>query len=102
MAGVEALLRWDHPIYGPIAPPITIALAEDMNLIDRLGKFILLEACKQRAAWSAAVPRDLVMAVNITPRQLRNANFAKMVLDTLHSQGRLSVGKASFCQSLAL
>ena len=86
VVGVEALLRWDHPIYGPIAPPITVALAEDMNLIDRLGKFILLEACKQRAAWSAAVPHDLVMAVNITPRQLRNANFAKMVLDTLYGQ----------------
>ncbi|WP_374282060.1 EAL domain-containing protein [Desulfovibrio sp.] len=87
VAGVEALLRWDHPIYGAIAPPITVALAEDMNLIDSLGKFILQEACKQRAAWSAAVPKDLVMAVNITPRQLRNANFAKMVLDTLHGQG---------------
>ena len=87
VVGVEALLRWDHPIYGAIAPPITIALAEDMNLIDRLGKFILLEACKQRATWSAAVPRELVIAVNITPRQLRNANFAKMVLDTLHGQG---------------
>ena len=87
VVGIEALLRWDHPIYGAIAPPITVALAEDMNLIDRLGQFILLEACKQRAAWSAAVPRDLVMAVNITPRQLRNANFAKMVLDTLHGQG---------------
>ena len=87
VVGIEALLRWDHPIYGSIAPPITIALAEDMNLIDRLGKFILLEACKQRAAWSAAVPQELVMAVNITPRQLRNDNFAKMVLDTLHGQG---------------
>ncbi|WP_374287999.1 EAL domain-containing protein [Desulfovibrio desulfuricans] len=87
VVGVEALLRWDHPVYGPIAPPITIALAEDMNRIDRLGQFILSEACKQRAAWSAAVPSDLVIAVNITPRQLRNAGFAKMVLDTLHSQG---------------
>lgn len=86
VVGVEALLRWDHPVYGAIAPPITVALAEDMNLIDRLGKFILLEACKQRAAWSAAVPHDLVIAVNITPRQLRNANFAKMVLDTLYGQ----------------
>ena len=86
VVGIEALLRWDHPIYGPIAPPITIALAEDMNLIDRLGGFILLEACKQRAAWSAAVPHELVIAVNITPRQLRNANFAQMVLDTLYGQ----------------
>jgi len=87
VAGVEALLRWDHPIYGPVAPPIIVALAEDMNLIDRLGQFILTEACKQRAAWSAAVPPDLVIAVNITPRQLRNANFAQMVLGTLHAQG---------------
>lgn len=84
VAGVEALLRWDHPIYGPVAPPIIVALAEDTNLIDRLGKFVLLEACKQRAAWHPAVPHDLVIAVNITPSQLRNANFAQMVLGTLH------------------
>lgn len=89
VAGVEALLRWDHPVYGPVAPPIIIALAEDMNLIDRLGQFILQEACKQRVAWSAAVPHDLIIAVNITPRQLRNANFAQMVLGTLHDQGLL-------------
>ena len=87
VTGIEALLRWDHPTYGPVAPPIIIALAEDMNLIDRLGQFILTEACKQRSAWSAAVPHDLVIAVNITPRQLRNTNFAQMVLGTLHDQG---------------
>lgn len=87
VAGVEALLRWNHPIYGPVAPPIIVALAEDTNLIDRLGKFILLEACKQRAAWHPTVPHDLVIAVNITPSQLRNANFAQMVLGTLHGLG---------------
>lgn len=87
VAGIEALLRWNHPVYGHVAPPITIALAEDMNLIDRLGQFILSEACKQRAAWSAAVPRDLVMSVNITPRQLLNPKFVQMVLKTLRDQG---------------
>lgn len=87
VSGIEALLRWDHPTYGPVAPPIIIALAEDMNLIDRLGQFILTEACKQRAMWNEVLPQDMVMAVNITPRQLRNNDFAQMVLGTLHDQG---------------
>lgn len=87
VAGVEALLRWDHPVYGPVAPPIAVALAEDMNMADQLGQFVLLAACRHRAAWKERVPQSLVMAVNITPAQLRNPNFAKMVLRILHDYG---------------
>lgn len=59
VAGVEALLRWNHPIYGPVAPPIIVALAEDTNLIDRLGKFVLLEACNSARHGSPRFPMTL-------------------------------------------
>lgn len=85
--GVEALLRWNHPHYGPVAPPIAIALAEDTGLIDRLGLFILLEACEQRAAWKGLVAPDLSISVNVSPKQLQNPEFGKNVLAILRTTG---------------
>ncbi|BEV73408.1 EAL domain-containing protein [Paludibacterium sp. THUN1379] len=81
--GVEALLRWAHPVYGRIPPPLVIALAEDIGCLDELGMFVLSSACQQRAAWSGLVPAQLKMSVNISPRQLINREFATQVLQTL-------------------
>jgi len=77
---VEALLRWNHPIYGSIAPPIAIALAEDTARINQLGLFILTEACEQRAAWKDSVPANLTMSVNVSPKQLQDPEFADKVM----------------------
>lgn len=81
--GVEALLRWNHEIYGPIPPSVTVALAEDMHLADQLGEHVLRLACRQRAAWASAVPGDLIVSVNVSPLQLQDAHFDRRVLRVL-------------------
>lgn len=85
--GVEALLRWQHPEFGAIAPPLTVALAEDMGWHRRLGRYVLRQALRQRAAWCGRVPDHLVLAVNITPRQLRDPAFADDVRTLLDGTG---------------
>lgn len=81
--GVEALLRWDHEIYGLIPPSVTVALAEDMRIVDRLGEYVLRLACRQRSAWAASVPGDLIVSVNVSPLQLQDADFDRKVLGIL-------------------
>jgi lactose/cellobiose-specific phosphotransferase system IIC component len=85
--GVEALLRWRHPVYGLISPPITVALAEDLGIIDRLGKFVLTQACIQRAAWKGIVDEFFCMSVNVAPMQLTNPVFTKSVTNALEENG---------------
>lgn len=85
--GVEALLRWDHEVYGLIPPSVAVALAEDMQIIDRLGEYVLRLACRQRAAWGKSVPDDLIVSVNISPRQLQDADFDRKVLRILAETG---------------
>lgn len=81
--GVEALLRWRHPAYGLIPPPITVALAEDTDCIEELGLFVLSEACAQRAAWKGLVPADLIISVNVAPLQMQDPLFTRKVLHIL-------------------
>lgn len=85
--GVEALLRWRHPHCGPIAPPVTVTLAEDIGCVDRLGLRILRLACRQRAAWRGKVPADFVMSVNVSPGQLADPGFDRKVLEVLAETG---------------
>ncbi|WP_240905672.1 EAL domain-containing protein [Thiorhodococcus mannitoliphagus] len=85
--GVEALLRWNHPVYGRVPPPVTVAIAEDMGMIDRLGAFVLAAACTQRAAWCGQVPDTLILSVNVSPRELLSPVFARTVIAVLEQSG---------------
>ena len=85
VAGVEALLRWRHPIYGEISPLVTVALAEEAGLIDKLGHFVMAEACEQRAAWSRFVAPELRLSVNVSPKQFCNPRFGEDVLATIRN-----------------
>jgi len=67
--GVEALIRWEHPVRGVVQPDDFIPLLEDTGLIVEVGKWVLEEACKQGAAWRAA-GYPIGMAVNVSGRQL--------------------------------
>lgn len=81
--GVEALLRWNHPVYGLVAPPLTVAIAEDMGWVDALGLWVLSSACAQRTRWQQQVPADLMMSVNVSPQQLLDPLFDEKVLAIL-------------------
>jgi diguanylate cyclase (GGDEF)-like protein len=69
IAGMEALLRWEHPDLGTVAPMQFIPVAEDTGLIVPIGKWVLKTACLQSAAWQKEGLPPLSVAVNMTARQ---------------------------------
>jgi diguanylate cyclase (GGDEF)-like protein/PAS domain S-box-containing protein len=86
--GAEALVRWNHPVRGIIAPGEFITLAEETGLILPLGAWVLDTACKQIAAWAAHRQMShIVVAVNISARQFHQADFVEQVLSTLERTG---------------
>ena len=74
VACVEALVRWPHPVRGLVPPDNFIALAEDRGLILPLGEFVLRQACRDGKRWPG-----VRVAVNVSPIQFRQADFAAMV-----------------------
>ncbi len=82
--GAEALLRWNHPQRGLLAPAAFIGLAEETGLIVPLGLQVLEAACGQIAAWAKKpATAQLTLAVNVSARQFRQADFVEQVLEAL-------------------
>ena len=82
--GAEALLRWNHPRRGILAPAAFIAMAEETGLIVPLGVQVLQAACTQIAAWAGhPATSELTVAVNVSARQFRQADFVEQVLAAL-------------------
>src|SRR4051794_13319817 len=79
----EALLRWNHPERGLIAPMNFIPLAEETGLIIQLGEFVLRSACTDAATW----PDDVDVAVNLSPVQFKNPNLIASVTEALVASG---------------
>lgn len=86
VVGAEALVRWQHPRLGLVAPDWFIQLAEQTGAIHRLGHWVLRAACRQLRQWRAAGNLGWSFAVNVSPLQLRCADFAQWVLDCLAQQ----------------
>ena len=78
----EALVRWNHPERGRIAPGSFIPLAEETGLIVPLGEWVL-RACAEAAGWPGAI----VVAVNLSPVQFKNPNLPAMVMSALQTSG---------------
>jgi len=88
MFGVEALVRWQHPARGMVAPGSFIGLAEVSGLIEPLGQWILRTACRQIAEWGCRPETAaLRVAVNISARQLHHPDFVQQVLAVLAEAG---------------
>lgn len=88
VAGVEALIRWQHPTRGMISPGVFIPIAEQTDDIVHLGDKILQRACEQLVAWHNDLERNTwTIAVNVSVRQLRANDFAEKVLITLAETG---------------
>ncbi len=86
MAGIEALVRWQHPERGLIPPGEFISVCEETGLISVLGDRVLQEACEKTVAWrNQGIP--LFVSVNISPRQFEDGDFPVKVLDTLVTVG---------------
>ena len=85
--GVEALLRWQHPQHGLLAPGVFISAAEESGAIVGIGRWVLREACREAAAWSDLCGKRPVVAVNVSARQLREDVFVAHVSEALAASG---------------
>ncbi|WP_352709947.1 EAL domain-containing protein [Mesorhizobium sp. M0586] len=83
IVGAEALMRWNSPTRGLVAPDDFIAAAEDSGLIVPLGEWALKQACSVAAGW----PPGMRIAVNVSAVQIRSADFARSVISALAVSG---------------
>jgi diguanylate cyclase (GGDEF)-like protein/PAS domain S-box-containing protein len=87
ITGAEALIRWTHPIRGPVSPAQFIPVAEECGLILPIGNWVLREACKQARAWLEAGLPLATMAVNISAMEFRDANFLEGIFTICKDTG---------------
>ena len=87
IVGMEALIRWQHPELGVVAPNRFIALAEETGLIQPIGAWVMRTACLQLLAWRRAGREHLRIAVNISARQVAEQDFVQSVAQLLEEIG---------------
>jgi predicted signal transduction protein with EAL and GGDEF domain len=83
VSGFEALIRWHHPERGLVAPSEFISLAEETGLIVAIGEWVIRAACMEAAPW----PRNIRVAVNLSPVQFRSRNLVPTVIGALAASG---------------
>ena len=83
ITGFEALLRWNHPTRGRVAPNEFIPLAEETGLICTIGEWVIRQACAEARKW----PSGLRVAVNVSPVQFRNKTLVPAVVSALAASG---------------
>ncbi len=84
MVGVEALVRWQHPTKGLLGATEIISIAEDNGLIVDIGEWVLRAVCDQTRQWNEAGLPFLRVAVNVSPRQMRDHRFVDAVQRAMH------------------
>lgn len=87
LSGMEALLRWRHPLLGTVPPLRFIPVAEETGLIVPIGEWVLREACRQAVVWRAQGYGSLRMAVNVSVLQFERDGFVQMVAEVLEDTG---------------
>lgn len=88
MTGVEALVRWRHPVRGLVPPSDFIPLAEETGLILQLGNWVLEAACKQLAEWATRPElADLTVAVNVSVQQFHQPEFVDHIQEVIRVTG---------------
>ena len=105
MAGVEALVRWQHPVRGLLLPTEFISIAEETGLIVPIGQWVLEQACRQAVAWRAEFPdhASLIVSVNLSLRQFQQPKLVGQVRRALRESGLPPVGlKLELTESVAM
>ncbi len=85
--GFEALVRWQHPVQGVVAPAHFISIAEETGLIIPLGEWVLAEACKQIVQWNKKTLEPSFISVNLSAKQLSQVDLVKQVKTVLQETG---------------
>ncbi len=89
IVGFEALVRWQHPTRGLLAPDAFIPFAEEVGLIGVVDRFVLAQACAQARLWQddGLASTDLLISVNLSARELVDATIGKTVAASIHESG---------------
>ncbi|MFP3976898.1 putative bifunctional diguanylate cyclase/phosphodiesterase [Marinobacter sp. KMM 10035] len=87
ITSVEALIRWQHPRRGLLAPGEFIPLAEESGRITDIGHWVVMAACRQLAAWKDTRFEHLRVAVNLSGRELDNEHLVDHIRDALNAEG---------------
>jgi len=86
ITGCEALVRWRHPERGMVSPAEFIPIAEDTGLINEIGEWVLMTACRDAATW----PDDIRLAVNVSPAQFKSGTLAIKIVAALAASNLLA------------
>lgn len=84
---LEALVRWEHPVRGMMAPGAFLSVAAESGLIVDVGEHVLRESCRQAAAWTSAVGHPVMVSVNVAERQLIDTGLLELVQRVLAETG---------------
>jgi diguanylate cyclase (GGDEF)-like protein/PAS domain S-box-containing protein len=84
---VEALLRWNSSLLGPVSPDRFIPVAEDSGMIIALGTWVLDQACRQMGLWKSSVLDDVTISINVSAWQLADPDFVALVSQALIRNG---------------
>jgi diguanylate cyclase (GGDEF)-like protein len=86
LVGIEALVRWQHPERGLVAPGEFIEIAEENGAILPIGRWVLGEACREAASWSS-IDRSVFLCVNVSAREIQQPGFVTAVREALSAAG---------------
>ncbi|MEW6314390.1 MAG: EAL domain-containing protein [Pseudomonadota bacterium] len=87
LLGMEALIRWQHPVLGLVPPGKFIPVAEESGLIVPIGEWVLSEACRQNRAWQEAGLPEFAVAVNLSALQFHQKNLPEKIILALEESG---------------
>lgn len=87
ITGAEALIRWNHPLRGELAPGMFVSIAEDSGLIRQIGRWVLREACEQARAWLDEGLPPISIAVNVSAVELSDETYVQRLFATLSETG---------------
>jgi lactose/cellobiose-specific phosphotransferase system IIC component len=87
VVGVEALLRWRHPLHGPIPTAAIINIAEECDMIHQIGHWVVNQACADLAQWRKEGWGGFVVGINMSPAQLENPDWVNVMRKALHTHG---------------
>ncbi|REC94354.1 putative bifunctional diguanylate cyclase/phosphodiesterase [Kushneria indalinina] len=88
--GIEALLTWQHPERGSVAPEVFIDMAEELGILRDIGQWVMHEACHQLAVWRQAYPQaseHLTLSINVSAQELKHHSFRSDLISALESSG---------------
>jgi diguanylate cyclase (GGDEF)-like protein/PAS domain S-box-containing protein len=86
IVGLEALIRWNHPERGLITPDLFIPIAEEIGLINEIGRFMLEAGCSQLREWIDMGSQPVKLSINVSPFQLIESNFDRVLCDLAESR----------------